>query len=258
MSQFFASDGQSIGASASASVLPMKNKDWFPVGLTGLISLQSKGLSGVFRGRQRLVEISSQASNLNSPTPVPMLPPLCRLPSGLARKGIIQGTEKSSCHLKTVSNRPANGQQIDQLCHRGNVLLEVQDQHWGGAGWHPPLRYRISWRCSNLMLNFLQPGNPWVGRGHTSTAPSSMWLQWVGIVDDDQVWTFLGEKAGGGGCFHRLFWFRVCPHLLIALYFSFCYVLHEALHLFLPAALQGRKLLIPYIYRGGMEAHSNY
>ena len=44
MSQFFASGGQSIGASASALVLPMDNQDWFPLGLTGSISLQSKGL----------------------------------------------------------------------------------------------------------------------------------------------------------------------------------------------------------------------
>ena len=48
MSQFFASGGQSIRASASASVLPMHIQDWFPLGLTGLISLQSKGLSRVF------------------------------------------------------------------------------------------------------------------------------------------------------------------------------------------------------------------
>ena len=48
MSQFFASGGQSIGVSASASVLPMNIKDWFPLGWTGLISLQSKGLSRVF------------------------------------------------------------------------------------------------------------------------------------------------------------------------------------------------------------------
>ena len=46
MSQPFPSDGQRIGA--SASVLPMNIQDWFPVGLTGLISLQSKGLSRVF------------------------------------------------------------------------------------------------------------------------------------------------------------------------------------------------------------------
>ena len=48
MSQFFASGGQSIGVSASASVLPMNIQDWFPLGGTGLISLQSKGLSTVF------------------------------------------------------------------------------------------------------------------------------------------------------------------------------------------------------------------
>ena len=44
MSQFFASGGQSIGVSASASALPMNIQDWFPLGLTVLISLQSSGL----------------------------------------------------------------------------------------------------------------------------------------------------------------------------------------------------------------------
>ena len=48
MSQVFASEGQSIGASASASVLPMNIQNWFPLGLTGLIFLLFKGLSGVF------------------------------------------------------------------------------------------------------------------------------------------------------------------------------------------------------------------
>ena len=48
MSQFFASGGQIIGASASASVLPMNIQDWFPLGWTGWISLQSKGLSSIF------------------------------------------------------------------------------------------------------------------------------------------------------------------------------------------------------------------
>ena len=48
MSRLFASGGQSIGASESASVLPVNIQDWFPLGLTGLISLQSKGLSRVF------------------------------------------------------------------------------------------------------------------------------------------------------------------------------------------------------------------
>jgi len=48
MSQFFASGGRSIGTSASVSLLPMNIQNWFPLGLTGLISLQPKGLSGVF------------------------------------------------------------------------------------------------------------------------------------------------------------------------------------------------------------------
>ena len=48
MSQFFASGGQNIWVSASASVLPMNIQDWFPLGWTSWISLQSKGLSRVF------------------------------------------------------------------------------------------------------------------------------------------------------------------------------------------------------------------
>ena len=48
MSQFFISGGQNIGVSAWTSVLPMNIEDWFPLGLTGLISLQSKRLSRVF------------------------------------------------------------------------------------------------------------------------------------------------------------------------------------------------------------------
>ena len=48
VSQLFASGSQSIGASASASVLTMNIQGWFPLGLTGWISLQSKGLSRVF------------------------------------------------------------------------------------------------------------------------------------------------------------------------------------------------------------------
>ena len=48
MSQFFPSGGQSIGVSASTSVIPMNIQDWCPLGWTGWISLQSKGLSRVF------------------------------------------------------------------------------------------------------------------------------------------------------------------------------------------------------------------
>ena len=58
--QFFASDGQSIGVSASTSVLPVNFQDWFPLGWTGWISLQSKGLSRVFSNttvQKQLVEV---------------------------------------------------------------------------------------------------------------------------------------------------------------------------------------------------------
>ena len=48
MSQLFASGDQHIGASASASVLPMSSQNWFPLELTALISLQSKGFSRIF------------------------------------------------------------------------------------------------------------------------------------------------------------------------------------------------------------------
>ena len=48
ISHYFASGGQIIGVSASASILPMNIQDWFPLGWTGWISLQSKGLSRVF------------------------------------------------------------------------------------------------------------------------------------------------------------------------------------------------------------------
>ena len=48
VSQLFASGGQSTGVSASASALPMNTQDWFPLGWTSWISLESKGLSRVF------------------------------------------------------------------------------------------------------------------------------------------------------------------------------------------------------------------
>jgi len=51
MSQFFPLSGRSTGVLASASALPMNIQDWFPLELTGLISLQSKGLSRVFSKR---------------------------------------------------------------------------------------------------------------------------------------------------------------------------------------------------------------
>ena len=68
MSQLFASGGQSIGVSASASVLPMNIQDWSPLGWTGWISLQSKGLSRVFSNTTIQKHLSSVLSFLYSPT----------------------------------------------------------------------------------------------------------------------------------------------------------------------------------------------
>ena len=68
MSQLFQSGGQSIGVSPSASVLPMNIQDWYSLGLTGWISLQSKGLSRVFSNTtiQKHQFFSAQLSWSNS------------------------------------------------------------------------------------------------------------------------------------------------------------------------------------------------
>ena len=68
MSQFFASGGQRIGVSASTSVLPMNTQNSSPLGWTGWISLQSKGLSRVFSSTQFKTINSSALSFLYSPT----------------------------------------------------------------------------------------------------------------------------------------------------------------------------------------------
>ena len=68
MSQFFTSGGQSIRVSASASVLPVNIQDWFPLGWTGWISLQSKGLSRAFPTLQFKSINSLALSFLHSPT----------------------------------------------------------------------------------------------------------------------------------------------------------------------------------------------
>ena len=68
VSRFFASGGQSIGASASASVLPINIQDWFPLVLTALISLQSKELSRGFSNTRVQKHHSSMLSVLYGPT----------------------------------------------------------------------------------------------------------------------------------------------------------------------------------------------
>ena len=68
VSQLFASGGQSIGVSASTSVLPMKTQDWSPLGWNGWIILQSKGLSRVFSNTmvQKHQFFSAQLSSLSN------------------------------------------------------------------------------------------------------------------------------------------------------------------------------------------------
>ena len=68
MSQFFVSSGQSIGVSISASVLPMSIQVWFPLGLTDLISLQSKGLKSLLQHHSSKASILQHSSFLYSPT----------------------------------------------------------------------------------------------------------------------------------------------------------------------------------------------
>ena len=68
MSQLFAWGGQSIGVSASTSVLPMNTQDWSPLGWTDWISLQTKGLSRVFSNTTVQSINFSALSFLHSPT----------------------------------------------------------------------------------------------------------------------------------------------------------------------------------------------
>ena len=68
MSQHFSCGGQSIGVLASVSVLPMNTQDWSPLGWTGWISLQSKGLSRVFSNTTVQKHQFSALSFLHSPT----------------------------------------------------------------------------------------------------------------------------------------------------------------------------------------------
>ena len=87
MSQFFTSGGQSIGVSAPASVLPMNAQAWSPLGWTGWISLQSKGLSRVFSSTTVKSINSSVLSFLYSPT---LSDPMDCSPPGSSVRGIFQ------------------------------------------------------------------------------------------------------------------------------------------------------------------------
>ena len=92
ISWLFASGGQSIGASVSTSVSPTNIQSWFPLGFTGLISLQSKGLSEEkpkLEGVQSLLQPSKTPHELAPPTLLPttssLLTKHCWLPCGFSR-----------------------------------------------------------------------------------------------------------------------------------------------------------------------------
>ena len=68
MSQFFASGGRRTGVSALASVLSMKTQDWFPLGVTGWISLQSKGHKSLFQHHSSKASVLRCSAFLYSPT----------------------------------------------------------------------------------------------------------------------------------------------------------------------------------------------
>ena len=88
MSEYFASHGQSIGVSASASVLPMTIQDWFPLGWTGCVSLLSKGLVSLLQHH------SSKASVLQCSAFLTIYGGTSKLPALFG-----EGTEMEMCHL---------------------------------------------------------------------------------------------------------------------------------------------------------------
>ena len=100
MSRLFTSGGQSIGASASASVLPVNIQGWFPLGLTGWISLLSKGLLGGWGYHQNYLIIES-------------LPSWIEMPCGTVR------WKERGCLFRTQSS---------EMCQR--LKLSMQDNVW--------------------------------------------------------------------------------------------------------------------------------
>ena len=104
MSQLSASGDQSIGVSALASVLPVNIQGWFPLGWTGWISLQSKGLSRVFSKNH-----SSKASNLGN-------------------SAVATGLEKVSFHSNPKKGNPkecSNYCTTALISHSSKVMLKI-------------------------------------------------------------------------------------------------------------------------------------
>ena len=166
VSQLFTSGGQRIGASASASVLPLKIQGWFPLGLTGLISLLSKGLSRVFsnttiRKQQFFGAHPSLRSDLTSVHEYwknhsfdytdlcQLCPTLCNSvdcsPPGSSVHGILQARvlEWVAIPFSKGSSRPRDQAQVS--CIAGRFFIWANREAFWGANMHR--KQSLSLRC---------------------------------------------------------------------------------------------------------------
>ena len=119
--QLFASGGQSIGVSASTSVLPMNIQDWFPLGWTGWISLQSKGLSRVFSNPNSKASILQHSAFFMVQLSYPYM---------TARKTIALTictfvSKVMSLLFNTLSKECSNYQTIALTSHDGKVMVKI-------------------------------------------------------------------------------------------------------------------------------------
>ena len=126
MSWLFSSGGQSIGASASASALPMTTQGWFPLGLTGLISLLSKGLSRVF-SNTTVPKHQFFSAQPSLPPGSPKFP----YPSGISkRRAVLCSSIPAHCLSSTGECHTEPPGQGSHLC---GSLLNPQHLAWWPA-----------------------------------------------------------------------------------------------------------------------------
>ena len=151
MSQFFASGDQSIRVSASTSVLPMNIRDWFPLGWTGWISLQSRGLSRVFSST---TVNQTEFQTVFTPATTPSGPPTWPPGSGSERSSSKGGFHFSPlpAALTCPSLLAASSYSLGpMLCPRNPALDPCKGRHPGLCSlslprcWPPGLVSYVSW-----------------------------------------------------------------------------------------------------------------
>ena len=185
-SQFFTLGGQSIGVSASASVLPINIQDWFPLGLTGFISLQSRD----FQESSPTPQFKSISPHV-SQKDLAWIPEswLCSLLCIPLLRNIFSNT-----HRPLVCALPQN-----KIGNKSYLLsyLEKGLQHYVKGIWHKVgiwslLGMRLWWlRSSRIFLQCRRPGfSPWVGK----IPWRRKWLSTLKILSWRIPWT---EDPGG-------------------------------------------------------------